>query len=230
MVGMLHTSRSGDFGWFSELDTTELSISKSTTSTHSSTIDESLNSDYGDEDIEEGDASPLSFKQNMMNDNAIGSSIQEGLVLFTFDNVISTLSCRSFQSLVDHHDNTQIWISVQSFRIIQYSDGVRVEFKLVMIINDKKFSCWKRYSDFTKLAKSCGISVGMFRFMNVSPRYLRKSALTWNDLETRKPWFRMTSIKYLIWKTCKLEDFLRNLLFEIHTPQILVDFMGGESV
>ena len=151
--------------------------------------------------------------------------LNNGTILFSFDNIISSLSCRSFEDLTMYEENTQIGISVQSFRIVQYKEGVRAEFKVAMIVNDQEFSCWKRFSDFTKLAESCGIPTGPLRFMQASPIELPKSTVLWHRLEKSKPWFRSTSIKYLVWKTCKLEEFLKNLLFEVITPQILIDFM-----
>ena len=155
------------------------------------------------------------------------NSLANGTILFTFDNIISSLSCRSFEDLTVYEENTQIGISVQSFRIVQHKEGILAEFKVVMIVNDQEFSCWKRFSEFSKLADSCGIPTGPLRFIHQSPVELSKSTLLWNRIEKMKPWFRSTSIRYLVWKTCKLEEFLKNLLFEVMSPQILIDFMRG---
>ena len=155
------------------------------------------------------------------------NALSNATILFTFDNIISSLSCRSFEDLTIYEENTQIGISVQSFRIVQHKEGVRAEFKVVMIVNDQEFSCWKRFSEFSKLAESCGIPTGPLRFIHSSPIELPKSAVLWSRIEKSKPWFRSTSIKYLVWKTCKLEEFLKNLLFEVMSPQLLIDFMRG---
>lgn len=153
--------------------------------------------------------------------------------LFVFDNILSSISCRAFGSEMRLTDQdscaslTQIWIAVQSFRVVQAAEGLLAEFKVVLLVDDVVSSSWRRYSEFAQLAEEHGVNTGPTRRLLQARSPLDTSIEIWNDLESRKPWFRSTSVRYLMWKCGMLEDFLKSLLFESHSPQRLIVFVAG---
>ena len=150
--------------------------------------------------------------------------ITSGKVLFSFSHIASSISCRSF-------GNDSIWISIESFRIVQsFTEGVFVEFLISLVCNGETFSCWKRFTDFGKLAQACGISTGVTRYICPTPKgLLPNSNAIWWQLERRKLWARTFNTTYLIWKCRKLEEFLQSLLFELHSPKDLLRFAGAAT-
>lgn len=153
-------------------------------------------------------------------------------VLFSFDNVISNISCRNFEtaSSAAMDTGTQIWLSVQSFRILQDAkEGLRVDFKVYMVVQKKVITSWKRYTSFVEFARKCGIHSGLKRYFKSSSKEYPKSTASWNQIEKCRPWLRCLDVKYLVWKCCRLEDFLRNILFETSCLTDLTDFINLEE-
>lgn len=209
-------SSEGEFGWF-EGD------SKERSETTGSGSDDSDGERY-----EINHPSTSYFKRFTQSKPSQVDSSLGAKVLFVFDNVISALSCRSFENLMSGHAyNTQIWVAVSAFRIIQDREGVRAEFKVMMILDDEVTTIWRRFSDFVQLAQLHGIPTGPLRNLLTQSSFITKAHYIWNEIEARKPWFRSTSIKYLVWKCVKLEDFLKNLLFEAADPDRLIRFVNG---
>lgn len=154
-------------------------------------------------------------------------NIENMKVLFTFQNILSSVSCRLFQRNIAS-------IAVPAFRIIQDDEGVRVEYKVVLNIDVFKYTVWRRHLDFIDLATYCGLNTGIlckWKLSSFDPFHSSRKGIiinaqkVWNELEYAKPMFRSTEIRYLIWKTQKLEEFLMQLLFEIDSPNPLLRFM-----
>ena len=148
-------------------------------------------------------------------------------VLFNFQNMLSSVSCRLFQRNIAS-------IAVPAFRIIQDNEGIRVEYKVVLNIDVYKYTVWRRHLDFIDLATYCGLQTGLWsrwKLISMDPFHRSRIGIiinaqrVWNELEYAKPLFRSTQVRYLIWKTQKLEEFLTQLLFEIDSPNPLLRFM-----
>ena len=154
-------------------------------------------------------------------------SQEEMKILFNFQNILSSVSCRLFQRNIAS-------IAVPAFRIIQDKEGIRVEYKVVLNIDVYKYTVWRRHLDFIDLAMYCGLKTGImcrWKLISVDPFHNSRNGIiinaqrVWNELEYAKPIFRSTQVRYLIWKTQKLEEFLTQLLFEIDSPSPLLRFM-----
>ena len=156
-------------------------------------------------------------------------TLEQLTVLFMFRNMSSSSSCKSFECLHMKQNSIHIQISIPNFRIVQGEDGVRAEYRIVFTINHDSRSAWRRYSDFTRLARILNLPTGYFAFFHdLSSHPMPLSQEAWLQIESNKHWFRSISIAYLSWKCARLEEFLKNVLFENSSPEVLMDFVNPQ--
>lgn len=165
--------------------------------------------------------------------------------VFSFDNNLAPVSCRSFESLNNCRSEKieQVFISIGGFRIVQDFRGERAEFKVILILDSVKQIGWKDFADFNELAQacrefaSCDESSGWTSFFQSQSRMasrfdtidLRESIVAWEKVLEHKFWswyYGHLSVKRLMEETGVLEIFLKNILFEIPSPTILTEFVA----
>ena len=156
-------------------------------------------------------------------------TLEQMTVLFMFRNISSSSSCKSFECLNLKQNSIHIQISIPNFRIVQGEDGLRAEYRIVFTINHDSRSAWRRYSDFIRLARSLNLHYGYWTlFQDFSSHPMPLSLDSWLHIESNKSWFRSLSIRYLSWKCDKLEEFLKHVLFENSSPDVLMDFVSPQ--
>jgi hypothetical protein len=145
---------------------------------------------------------------------------------------------------------TQVCVSIEGFRIVQDQTGERAEFKVRILVNSKDIVGWKRFSQFRELATALqefsSVEVvstswtSMFRPAAPLSRLLRRSEASIDLTESLVAWekvlegrfwgwslSRNLSVERLMQESQNLEAFLRNVLFEIPTPDIIVEFISS---
>ena len=165
--------------------------------------------------------------------------------IFVFENNQAPVSCRSFEPTPNSRINriTQVCVSIAGFRIVQDLKGERAEYKVVVTVDGITSVGWKEFSDFKELADACivfsttEVSTWSLNFWissndtkNVPPDPidLRGSMLAWEKILESKiwVWFRkQLSVQKLMEDAIAFEAFLRNILYEIPCPAILVEFV-----
>jgi hypothetical protein len=144
---------------------------------------------------------------------------------------------------------TQVFLSIDGFRIVQDA-GERAEFKVRITVNNKDIVGWKRFSQFRELASALqefsSVEVvstswtALFRPAAPLSRLLRRSEASIDLTESLVAWekvlegrfwgwslSRTLSVEKLMRESQDLEAFLRNVLFEIPTPDIIVEFISS---
>jgi hypothetical protein len=177
---------------------------------------------------------------------------EDSHVIYTYNCLISQLSCRSFEFRSDAKETKQVRVSIQGFRILQDSSGPRAEFHVHTSIDECECDVWRRFEDFELLAKSCleytkkkncisetafsswfsifftGSDVATFRNDFQQKRFpinpLKETLNSWAQISNSKSWTRDISINYLLMMIVKLDSFLKHLLYEIPNPLILLEF------
>jgi len=188
------------------------------------------NSDYGfydsgpDDVIREKD--PISSLHNCISHTAPTETLTKRtddvaikqVVIFCFNIKSAPLSCRSFDSL-SGISNIQIWTAVNGFRIIQNDFGEHAEFKVMVCFDNLKYIVWRKQSDFEMLHRSVIAA-------SQNGRRKSKANLIWDQIMRRSNWWTSNlSVKYLIWKSLKLGEFLKEALFEIPRSNVLESFI-----
>ena len=187
------------------------------------------NSDYGfydsgpDDHIREKE--PVSLLHNCVSHNAPTETLprrtdniaSKQVIIFCFNIKSAPLSCRSFDSL-SGISNIQIWTAVNGFRIVQNNFGEHPEFKVMVCFDHLKYVVWRKQSDFEILNKAV--------LAASNGKRKSKASLIWNQIIRRSNWWTSNlSVKYLIWKSLKLGEFLKEALFEIPGSNVLESFI-----
>nr|CCA20166.1 conserved hypothetical protein [Albugo laibachii Nc14] len=106
-------------------------------------------------------------------------------------------------------------ISIPRFRIVQPRHGTdrHAQYLITLRLENEYYAKWRRYSEFSEL-------------VNVlqGQRYQR-SLKAWKSIETR--WFNRLEPSYLHQKCVGLENFMREFMYELHEPTVLIQFLGG---
>ena len=166
-------------------------------------------------------------------------------IVFAFENNLAPVSCRSFECLHDGGlDSTeQVFISIGGFRIVQDFSGERAEYKIILILDCLEYIGWKSFTDFEKLALACREFSKSEESSHWLPFFestmqerqqsetidLRESILAWEKVLEHRFWNwyqNPLSVKSLMEETGVLEVFLKNFLFEIPDPSILLEFVA----
>jgi hypothetical protein len=169
----------------------------------------------------------LSEQDNIfVNDN-------KSAVICALENGIAPIICRSFENL-NNISRTFARISLPGFRIVQDEDGEAAEFKFVLSIDNKNIIAWKRFSHFRDLAQA------VIEYSKMSAKTLRSTApggglsfhntlQAWQEVLNNRPWFfQCLNIAYLIEKSLLLENFMKNLFFEVADITMMLEFASEE--
>lgn len=147
-------------------------------------------------------------------------------IIFTFNIRAVPMACRSFSCPITGLHYTQLTTLVTAFRIMQDESGEYPEFHVVICVDRQQYCVWRRLSQFGDLIRAADIVASESASRRNDDHKLRQSKRIWNSLTQKGYWWsRNLSIKFLAWKTLRLGDFLREILFEIPTPMILGIFL-----
>tara|TARA_A100001015_G_scaffold246860_1_gene283454 strand:- start:3007 stop:4101 length:1095 start_codon:yes stop_codon:yes gene_type:complete len=165
-------------------------------------------------------------------------------VIEVHENLESRVLVRSFTNLglavSEHYSNVQV--AVQGYRVCKDCLGRKfAQFRLSLCLNydSAPLIAWRRHSDFDLLAHEMREA---FRndlhddghddnISNTSIKSRSDFELTlqsWQDILESKPWDRQLDDEYLKSKQNYIEEFLRNLLNDSDTADVLVEFMTDD--
>lgn len=231
----------GDYGlyWDSAIEDENVMHSAMSERSSSTTSLSSMVSDMSDCDMDD-------FCSAIKLPISVSSDLDDvAYTVFSFDNNLAPVSCRSFESLSNCRSERieQVFISIGGFRIVQDFRGERAEFKVILILDSVEHIGWKDFADFNELAEacrefaSCDESSSWSSFFQSQSRMmsrsdtidLRESILAWERVLEHKFWswyYGHLSVKRLMEETGVLEIFLKNILFEIPSPTILTEFVA----
>ncbi|CAM9578029.1 unnamed protein product [Discosporangium mesarthrocarpum] len=195
----------GDYGWFSGSDTEELSESEVDQAPALSSV----------ESVQQKHRTSMQAKETCHSATAhIG-------VEFRAHNKRFALATRTFY-VEDSRVSATAWTwGIGGFRIIKSKHGRHAEFQVVASYgggNGVTWAVWKRFSDFTAFSQS--LQDGEGRTGNTEE--------AWGRVRRGMKLFRCLDPGYLKIKCVLLEDFIRNVLFDIQDPSILIKFMTQE--
>ncbi|RHZ19303.1 hypothetical protein DYB37_003523 [Aphanomyces astaci] len=109
-------------------------------------------------------------------------------------------------------------VSIPKFRIVQSRAGAdrHAEYLVTFKLGREFHADWRRYSEFAEIIKK----VEVYRF----PRAMA----AWRNIDNR--WFNRLEPSYLHNKCIALEVFLRDLMYELTVPDVLIDFIGERAI
>ena len=173
-------------------------------------------------------------------------------VVEVHENLESRILVRSFTNLgldnVSKYYNSSgsidnVQVSVQGYRICQDCFGKQfAQFRLSLSVdyNSDPIIAWRRHSDFDLLA--CELRETFRNDIHNDDRHdamsnsmkssndFELTLQSWQDILESKPWGRQLSDDYLTNKQNYIEEFLRNLLNDMATADVLVDFMNDDVI
>jgi hypothetical protein len=126
--------------------------------------------------------------------------------------------CRVFE---DYQTSRSYYMALglEGFRIVQNAAGQHAEYSLIVCMNSQTYCIWKRYNHFAALVKEAE--------RGHSRRQLKRTFASWESLEKKRKWWRCLNVPYLALKYSMLETFLKELVYEIKSPALLIKFASG---
>jgi hypothetical protein len=170
------------------------------------------------------------------------------LVVYAYDNMETRLSVRSFDTFLRsqlQNNSKQLRVCLRGFRIVQDDcNGEYAEYQVQVTYELQDYFVWRRYSDFARLAESCSeycrcshshtlldwfldYVSGASSAKEESKkrlRQLRNTLSAWADVKDNTTWGRCLDVHHLLLMTRLLGVFIENLLYEIHSPRIIIEF------
>ena len=117
------------------------------------------------------------------------------------------------------NDISNMTIQIPTFRIIKADHSVYAEFLIIIGINGISFGLWRRHSNFQQLA-------GNLQFNDDNNSQYKNAILSWKCVEHRKRWYKSLDSEYLAIKCFLFERFLHDILFESHSPLLIINFLN----
>ncbi|KAJ1430809.1 hypothetical protein B484DRAFT_448717 [Ochromonadaceae sp. CCMP2298] len=162
-----------------------------------------------------GSSSPSSSAMGMNCASRCSSNLT---VICEVEDKKAPMSCRSFE-LKEGVISTACVI--EGLRLVQDDSGEDAEFKVRLLVAGKEYVAWRRFSDFQVFGEACRLysqSAGSFM--------LAGTVSAWTDIMRHRPWFRRClEIPFLLEELALFELFLKSVLFETPTIDLLLDFM-----
>lgn len=157
--------------------------------------------------------------------NGIASDSSKSVICSIEDHK-APLTCRSFD-----HINTKaslsVCIALAGFRIIHNGVSEEAEYKVKLIIDGREYITWKRYQDFQSLGHAC-TELSTWPTRTGVKYALQQTVDAWKLVERNRPWFvKPNNVQYLLSESALLENFMKQLLFEIPCVQTLLEFVLG---
>lgn len=146
-------------------------------------------------------------------------------VICRMEESASPVACRSFTSSSKLHIDTTACISIDGLRIVQDDRGEDAEYHINLSLNGRTYLVWKRYSDFEELGDALDEYSGHGLIVQKTKR-LEQTIEAWHCVKAHRPWLmKNLSIKFLKEEFALLDAFLRHLLFETPSLELLKEFV-----
>eukprot|EP00633_Aureoumbra_lagunensis_P003445 CAMPEP_0197301652 /NCGR_PEP_ID=MMETSP0890-20130614/50535_1 /TAXON_ID=44058 ORGANISM="Aureoumbra lagunensis, Strain CCMP1510" /NCGR_SAMPLE_ID=MMETSP0890 /ASSEMBLY_ACC=CAM_ASM_000533 /LENGTH=607 /DNA_ID=CAMNT_0042781009 /DNA_START=93 /DNA_END=1917 /DNA_ORIENTATION=+ len=132
------------------------------------------------------------------------------------------VATRFFERGQDMMSGLTVSLAMGSIRVV--SDGFErfAQYELVVQIDGRApTSAWRRYSAFRALVASIAAES--------APRHIVRTLSAWADAQDAKRMFRCTHPAYLIQRYYHFEHILREALFELSNPHLLLAFFSPED-
>lgn len=195
---------------------------------------------------------PLGISRSLS--RTASSSAMSVSVICQYEDDKPTLTCRSFET-IELNTKLTVFIALSGIRILHEGDWNLTEipeYKLRVTIDGQEFLSWKRFEDFQALGEACsqymkdkrgggGSGGGLGGWMGgvggagrerrggrgKDKKYsLTNTVSAWKDVLRHRPfWAKTSSLKFLTEEQQLLENFMKNLLFEIPSIELLVEFL-----
>lgn len=108
-----------------------------------------------------------------------------------------------------------------SIRIVAGGLERYAQYEIVVTVDGRTTSTWRRYSAFRALVASVSAES--------APRNIVRTLSAWADAQDAKRIFRCTHPAYLIQRYYHFEHVLREALFELTNPRLLLDFFEPDD-
>lgn len=115
---------------------------------------------------------------------------------------------------------TTVSFSMGSIRVVSTRFERYAQYELVVSVDGVKGSAWRRYSAFRALVESVAAES--------APRNIVRTLSAWADAQDAKRIFRCTHPAYLIQRYYHFEHVLREALFELPRPELLLSFLRAD--
>lgn len=146
-------------------------------------------------------------------------------VICKMEESASPVACRSFTSSGKLHIDTTACISIDGLRIVQDDRGEDAEYHINLSLNGRTYLVWKRYSDFEELGDAFDEYSGHGLIVQKTKR-LEQTIEAWHCVKAHRPWLiKNLSIQFLKEEFVLLDSFLRHLLFETPSLELLKVFV-----
>jgi hypothetical protein len=141
------------------------------------------------------------------------------------------MSCRTFETdIVGCAVTTSC--TIEGLRLVQDDFGEDAEFKVRVCVGEREYIAWRRFGDFRAFGEACkqySASMPTYAYNSGgggSGFVLTHTVAAWQAVVAHRPWFRRNlEISYLLEELSLYETFLRCVLFETPTIDLLLDFM-----
>ncbi|RYY69870.1 hypothetical protein EON63_23220 [archaeon] len=115
-----------------------------------------------------------------------------------------------------------VCVSIGGVRVVQVGCVEEAEYKFVLSVDRQEYVCWKSYIHFKVLAEAC-----MHHTQKHTPtRSMHNTIKTWQRVVNNRPWWSapVHTLPYLMKESRLLAVFMKNLLFEVPSLHMLVEF------
>jgi len=120
-----------------------------------------------------------------------------------------------------HAGGRTVSFSMGSIRVVSTHFERYAQYELVVDLDGKRGSAWRRYSAFRALVSSIAA--------DAAPRHIVRTLSAWADAQDAKRFFRCTHPAYLIQRYYHFEHVLREALFELQDPNLICAFFEPDD-
>eukprot|EP00981_Chlorochromonas_danica_P001502 scaffold326_cov169-Ochromonas_danica.AAC.3 len=152
--------------------------------------------------------------------SSLSSSSSDLAVLCVIESRAAPISCRSF-------DNVAVCMTMGGFRVVQEGYREEVEYKVTLTMDGKEMIAWKKFKDFRDLGEACQTYAHRLNKTRSGNPIFRNTIHAWQRVVRNRPWWSkpQCSMKYLCSEARLLGNFLKNVLFEVPSVGMLLEFV-----
>ena len=139
------------------------------------------------------------------------------------DDTSSPIVCKTFTS--SNSSSFTASISIEGLRIVQVNSTEDAEYNVVLRVDGRVYSSWRRFSDFRELGdafqKFCDYGLLLKR-----ARQHAQTLRTWQKVINHRPCLlKDLSVTFLREQFALLEEFLKSVLYELVSLELLLAFV-----
>jgi hypothetical protein len=206
-----------DYGHYEECEDYEMT-SGQTSSEGGSSSSSSVSSSFKS-------ISPIVTATILSSSSSLGAKAmtRDTSIFCIIENSKAPIACRSFER-AHSSKNVSVYASIGGLRLVQEGYSEEAEYKFILIIDGREHISWKCFGDFRSLGEAC---------MAYSQQYscerrpvMKNTVAAWQEVVLNRPWWSkpQVSLNYLLAESRLLENFVKNLLFEVPCVQLLLEF------